>query len=222
MLRTLTLIVALVLPGAALACQPLPLGSQFDAELPRDGSHNPALFNLAVLHAVNTARCNADLPLLAVEPGLNNAAQKHSDDMVRLGFFDHASPVPGRETLVARVQAEGLQPNRVAENIGQDYMVQYEQGRDYRVLDAAACRFTYERGVGLTDRAQGLVGRAPSEIPRQTYASAGRSLVEGWLASSEHRSNLLDPAFSRHGAGFAVTEEQTLCGRLIATQVLLQ
>lgn len=48
-----------------------------------------------------------DLDLLTWDPKLAEAAALHAEDMVRLGFFDHESPVPGRLTFGDRAQECG-------------------------------------------------------------------------------------------------------------------
>ncbi|QIK40978.1 CAP domain-containing protein [Pontivivens nitratireducens] len=222
MLKTLTLLAALALPGAVLACpaQPLPDGAQ--ADLPRDGSHDTALFSLALAHHVNVERCAEGLSPIAPIPGLNAAAAAHSRDMAQYDFFDHVSPVEGRETLTDRLSVTGVSLSRIAENLGQTFVVDYEPGREYRVVDAENCEFTYNFGSGVTDKLGSVVGRRAELLDYRTYDSAAQAIVAGWMASPPHRRNMLDPAFTRHGAGFAITDADTLCGRILATQVLIK
>ncbi|SOH93465.1 Uncharacterized conserved protein YkwD, contains CAP (CSP/antigen 5/PR1) domain [Monaibacterium marinum] len=208
MFKTLTLLAALALPGAAIACPTAPLTPRAQAELPRDGSQDRSLFSLALAHYVNVERCANDLPPIAAIPALNAAADAHSRDMARLDFFDHMSPVAGRETLVDRLRATGVSLSLVAENLGQTFMVDYQTGRQYSIVDAAQCAFSYGPDTDL--------------MARRTYDSAAQALVAGWMDSPPHRRNLLDPKITRHGAGFAVTQPDTLCGRIVATQVLIQ
>lgn len=44
---------------------------------------------------------------LALDGRLVQSARGHADDMLRLDFFDHASPVPGKETVSQRIAATG-------------------------------------------------------------------------------------------------------------------
>lgn len=208
MLKSLTLLAALALPSAAMACPIEPLTSRAQMELPRDGSQDRTLFSAAVAHHVNIERCANDLPPIAAIPVLNAAADSHSRDMARLDFFDHVSPVAGRETLVDRLRVTGVTLSRIAENLGQTFMVDYQTGREYRIVDAAQCAFSYGSDAEL--------------MARRTYDSTAQALVAGWMDSPAHRRNLLDPTFTRHGAGYAVTQPDTLCGRIVATQVLIQ
>lgn len=56
------------------------------------------------------------LPCLPYPP-LNDVAREHSGEMVKLSYFDHVSPVPGRTMPWDRVALAGLKTLRVAENI---------------------------------------------------------------------------------------------------------
>ena len=67
--------------------------------------------------AANLTRNLLGLRPLAVDPGLCAAARDHSQDMRRLGFFAHESPVPGRQTPWDRAARFGAKAN--AENIYQ-------------------------------------------------------------------------------------------------------
>ncbi|MEL7153327.1 MAG: CAP domain-containing protein [Pseudomonadota bacterium] len=159
----------------------------------------------AVLVETNRARCSEGRrPLIANAP-LQQAAGLHSQDMARLGFFDHASPVPGRETLASRVTQVGFRFQTVAENIIEARFMAYESGRQYQVIDPVRCAFAYADG---------------QVIPPQTYASLAQEVVRRWLASPGHRANLLNPAIREHGFALAPNRDTSLCGGIFATQVL--
>lgn len=69
---------------------------------------------------LNRLRYAFGLPVLAIDAKLTLAARDHSADMVRLGFFAHASPVPGKKSPGDRAARFGSSAG--AENIaaGQD------------------------------------------------------------------------------------------------------
>jgi len=67
--------------------------------------------------ATNLTRNLLGLRPLAIDPGLCGAARDHSQDMRRLGFFAHESPVPGKTTAWDRAARFGAKAN--AENIYQ-------------------------------------------------------------------------------------------------------
>jgi len=67
--------------------------------------------------ASNLTRNLLGLRPLAIDPGLCAAARDHSQDMRRLGFFSHESPVEGKTTFWDRAVRFGTKAN--AENIYQ-------------------------------------------------------------------------------------------------------
>ena len=64
---------------------------------------------------LNDARRVAGVPPLLRDPILDGVARAHSTEMLRLGYFEHASPVAGAPEV--RVVAAGYFGQRVAENI---------------------------------------------------------------------------------------------------------
>lgn len=72
----------------------------------------------AEIHALaNRERMAAGLPALTHDPTLKAAADGHSKEMLTQGYFSHWSPNPGRSNVRARVNLEGADPVRLAENI---------------------------------------------------------------------------------------------------------
>jgi hypothetical protein len=68
-----------------------------------------------LLVLVNDARRKAGVAPLVRDPVLDAVARAHSAEMLRLGYFEHVSPVGGAPE--ARVRAAGYWGERVAENI---------------------------------------------------------------------------------------------------------
>ncbi|MGJ8696754.1 MAG: CAP domain-containing protein [Verrucomicrobiaceae bacterium] len=56
---------------------------------------------------VNEWRMLLGLSALEIDPKLCDASRGHSEDMNKLNFFDHMSPVPGKRTPGDRASAEG-------------------------------------------------------------------------------------------------------------------
>lgn len=100
---------------------------------------------------VNAHRQARGCPALTWLPIAGDAAQAHSADMARRGYFDHESP-EGRQPY-ERLAERGLSYRMVAENIA----------------------FT------------------PQRTAEQT--------LQGWIASSGHRRNLENCAYTHHGIG---------------------
>lgn len=65
--------------------------------------------------ALNTLRYLLGLPMVRIDPKLGDAARDHSDDMARLSFFDHSSPVPGKRSFADRASRFGTSAS--SENI---------------------------------------------------------------------------------------------------------
>jgi uncharacterized protein YkwD len=185
------------------ACAGLPALNPAAGQLIDPQAIDQWMFDAAVRHAANAERCRRGLPPLAGDPVLVRAASLHSGDMVRHGFFDHASPVSGRGTLRDRVSPGGAQYIRVAENIAEISLYDFAE-KHFNRRDPAACDFTFTPG-------------GPS-IPRQSYAGAARRLIGNWMESAGHRRNLLHPGMTRHGAGVAFRPDPAICGTLVVVQ----
>lgn len=67
------------------------------------------------IRELNDIRILVGLPVLAIDVKLCAAARGHSEDMVRLGFFSHTSPVAGKESFGQRAALAGTSAS--AENI---------------------------------------------------------------------------------------------------------
>jgi len=103
-----------------------------------------------IIRLTNAIRKKTGLSQLTTDPRLVATARDHSSDMKRLDFFDHQSPIEGKQTPADR--AIRFKTTANAENL-------------------AAGNYT------------------PLVI------------VEGWLGSPGHRTNLLQPEWNRIGVG---------------------
>ena len=56
-------------------------------------------------------------PAVRINPCLVTSSRGHSDDMSRLGFFDHFSPVEGKKTPEDRMKLAGYEMSGCSENI---------------------------------------------------------------------------------------------------------
>lgn len=70
-----------------------------------------------VVRLSNIERQNQGVPALTVDHFLEVAALGHSQEMARLGYFDHNSPTPGRETPDLRIRLAGSAAPRTGENL---------------------------------------------------------------------------------------------------------
>jgi uncharacterized protein YkwD len=70
-----------------------------------------------IISLTNIERQKAGLQPLRFDPALTNCARQHSDEMFRLNYFSHRSPVSGYETLSERAARAGVPVQEVGENI---------------------------------------------------------------------------------------------------------
>lgn len=187
----------------AASCNARPARA-FAMQIPA-GKLDPAILDRAILYHSNRARCRAGLRPLGADPALRAVATEHSRDMVRLGFFDHTSPVPGKTTIGDRLRLRGVPYRSAAENLATAKRLQIESGQPVYPLGQARCAYS------LTPN-----GR---RLPVRTYDSIAETLVTSWIESPGHRRNLMNPAFSRHGASGSIDPAGRLCETVNATQL---
>ncbi|MFL6263385.1 MAG: CAP domain-containing protein [Thermoanaerobaculia bacterium] len=70
-----------------------------------------------MLARVNAERAKDGRPALKLDPRLNEAAQKHAEDMLLRSYYDHFSPAPEKTSPIERARKAGYAPRIVAENI---------------------------------------------------------------------------------------------------------
>lgn len=66
---------------------------------------------------LNKERCIMGMIPLRLEEKLSDATRGHSEDMARLGFFAHESPVEGKKSPWDRAKLAGFEGNGAGENI---------------------------------------------------------------------------------------------------------
>ena len=79
---------------------------------------NEAAVRSAILCLHNQIRAGRGLPLLRENAKLRGAAERHSNDMVARGFFDHTTP--NGVTMVQRIMASRYTPRNAAWSIGEN------------------------------------------------------------------------------------------------------
>lgn len=117
------------------------------------GLSDPEKVRAEILARANDERAAAGLPPLVLDARLNDAAQRHAEDMLLRSYYSHSSlegSSPGD-----RVRKSGYTPRLVGENIA--------------------------RGALSVNEA-----------------------MDNWMASQEHRNNILRPGFADLGVGVAV------------------
>jgi len=191
------------LEASATTCDARPERSFADPVAARD--LDTALLDRAILFHTNRARCNAGLNPLMPDPGLRTVATGHSADMVRLGFFDHTSPVSGKTTVSDRLNRRGIRFRGAAENLATSKRLAILSGQPVYPIPGQRCGFS-------------MTPRGPA-LPVRSYDALARNLVDRWIDSPGHRRNLMNPSYTRHGASGVIDPGARLCESINATQL---
>lgn len=147
-----------------------------------------SLLQASVFYETNRRRQEMNLPPLKFSLALEQAATEHSQDMVKLDFYSHTSPVESRRTPKKRLERYGITNAYTAENINIGFGIAYEGGRPVYTPDQNKGNyFSYDlNGVPL---------------PPQTYRSLSIALVDSWMNSPGHRRNILNTNLKYLGVG---------------------
>ena len=200
-LRALVVGAAFALPQAAVACT-LARVSGADAVVPASGRINESLIDAAIRAEVNVQRCKAGLGELSAAAGLAEAASTHAKWMARARTMSHDSQVPGQSSVLARLQSTGIDFRAGSENIGK--IARYGiDGIQFRIRDAANCAFSTQAGT---------------PIGAHTYQSLARHIVNLWVNSPKHRTNMLDPKVRMVGSGAGYDPSAPYCGAFYVSQ----
>ena len=163
------------------------------------------LLDRAILHHTNRARCDAGLRPLVADTSLRRTATGHSADMVRVGFFGHTSPVPGRTNMPDRLRQGGVRFRSAAENLATAKRLEIGDGQPVYPLGTDRCAYS------VTPRGKRIAVRS--------YDSLARNLVTRWIESPGHRKNLMNPTYTRHGASAVLDPSGRICDTISATQL---
>ncbi len=145
-----------------------------------------ARLNAAIFFVTNEIRVKHKLNELEYSPKLEKIAIMHSCDMVKKSFFSHTNPYDSKkETPNDRAKLTGIMNPYIAENIAEDFGLQYTSGSNVYVIDKG--KFSYKPEGKL--------------IPPHTYLSMAESLLKKWMDSPEHRKNILAENAIQMGCG---------------------
>jgi uncharacterized protein YkwD len=161
--------------------------------------------NALLFYMTNEIRTKHKLPALEYAKELEDAASMHSRDMVMHDFFSHNDPVDSvKKTPNNRATLMGVKNPYIAENIAEDFGLQYLSGSNVYVL-----------GKGkFSDEPEGTL------IPPKTYLMLAGSILERWMNSPEHRKNILSPDALQLGCGttFFIDDQFNDMPTFMATQ----
>ena len=146
-----------------------------------------------VHHLVNERRAHAHLKPLAFDERLAKIARAHSQDMVRRNFFNHVNP--DRLDPTARGKRAGYICRK-------EYAGHFTQGLGENLLEEPL----YRR-IRIGGGARIYDWHSSEELATLS--------VKGWMNSSGHRRNILEPKYDKTGVGIAISGEN----RVYITQV---
>lgn len=143
--------------------------------------YDRALMAAAIFHESNRVRQQMGLRAFRHLPRLDEAADSQASMGALLVEVSHHNPLPSLAWVKQRVQAVGLNPLVVAENIALT-----------PTLDAEARK----GGIG-TRSEEGkrtfFDTQTGRELPQLTYAGFAAAVVQQWMDSPGHRANLVNP-----------------------------
>ncbi len=140
----------------------------------------------AIALVTNETRIKNGLAPLPISPQLTAAAKMHADDMVSGDFFDHQNiRTEAKQSPEQRAAMHGIANPSIAENIAQNFAVQY---------------------------AAGTLISSNTVIPPHTPLTLADALVTQWMNSQGHRQNILSDQAKAIGCGVQVRPAQPFPG----------
>ncbi len=157
-------------------------------------SVNEDLLSAAVFHETNRRREQNKLSALRYEPKAQAAAKIQAQAMAAGQFVSHENNLPGKKTLLDRARSVGLKPHLIAENVASCFGLRYKSGTPF-----------YKRH----ENGQTVASATPDgpPLPRHTYLSFAKALLDEWMHSPEHRKNILQPAAQFLGCSCRLPKE---------------
>jgi uncharacterized protein YkwD len=133
---------------------------------------------------INAERKKQGLPALLWDEDLHSIARKHSQDMERRNFFSHDDPE------------------------GRNFSDRYKDALfECRIRTGEAiCRGGENISMMYLDNPS-FVGYGKTFLDSDTEDRIAESVVKRWIASKNHRANILTPYFRRQGIGVAISGE---------------
>ena len=150
-----------------------------------------SLIESAIIYFTNLERKKYNLPPCLSDDKLKLAAFRHSDEMARLQYFSHHSPVAKNRELLDRLKQTDFTMSNiiVAENIGVDYLLRIAKRPFYT---------SYKHGKLCY-----IDAKTHQPIGFQTHIEFARNMVQHWMESPPHRKNILNSKYKITGVGIA-------------------
>ena len=155
------------------------------------------LLDAAVFWFTNVERKKHSLKQFHFHDRLRQAATLHSNQMKRFNFFAHENPFNTKyKTLTDRIDA-------MKDNNFQGFMSWGENIADYPAIKTNA---SYKIGIGNWQWNIGTTSNA--KIIPYAYYEYVKIVVKGWMDSTGHRRNILNPDFEYLGCGCDMYENK--------------
>jgi uncharacterized protein YkwD len=167
------------------------LNQPIDAKNP-----NYELLNAAIFHATNQAREQEGLKAFLHSEVLYKVAKQHSEAMISENFYSHInSKNSNLRTMPLRIQSQTNEFMEMAENIAQyDVLSVYEQ-------------YCIQKRKSYSGEFEYLDCKTKSPIPMFTYWDYAQVVVKGWMNSTGHRENILNPRLKYIGCAAYLSEK---------------
>jgi len=164
---------------------------------------NTRILDAAIFYITNEVRKKHKLPFLEYHKLLEETALLHSGNMVKQHFFDHINP-KNREfkTPEDRARFIGIQNPFLAENIIESFVLDYKSGKP--VFTDGKGKFWYKK--------------EDQPLSVHTYLSLADRMVEDWMNSPPHRSNILSKKALQLGCGTCFFENKNGMPSVMGTQ----
>jgi uncharacterized protein YkwD len=169
--------------------------------------YNRALMAAAIFHESNRVRQRMGLHAFRHLPKLDKAADLQASMGSLLVEMSHYNPLPSLHWAKERVQAVGLYPLVVAENIALSPTLDDEARKGgIGTRSEAGKRTFFDTQTGR-------------ELQQLTYAGFAAAVVQQWMDSPGHRANLVNPAFHYLGCSARCRKDYSGLDLLYSVQV---
>lgn len=164
-----------------------------------------ARLNAAIFYLTNEVRKKKRLSEVKYHPKLEEAAEIHSESMVKYDFFSHINKHSKKlRDPNERARFVGIANPYMAENIIETFLLEYTAGDAIYPGEFGEFRYHPE----------------DDPIKPRTFLSIGEVMVKAWMDSPPHRENLLSKKAVQLGCGTAFYVKKNFNGMptIIATQ----
>jgi uncharacterized protein YkwD len=161
------------------------------------------ILDAVLFYVTNEQRIKEGLAPLKYNKYLEKTALLHSEDMVKQGFFDHINHKNKKhKTPEDRAKSVGIQNPYIAENIIDNFVINYSSGTP--VYTDGTGKFWYKK--------------ESDPITKHTYLSLADKLLDEWMHSPGHRKNILSKDALELGCGVAFYKNNNGMPSVMGTQ----